>query len=109
MLPQDTNPMDVTGFYRQIVDNLKMRGGHHEAWHTHKRDTSVCWICDLIEVSNLCLNELERYISKSALDIEDSLIDQELNSEDDTVNYNKDDEAINADTSQDPVYSLSGD
>ncbi len=92
MLPQDTSPLDVSPFYRQIVDNLKMRGGHHEAWHTHKRDTSVCWICDLIEVSNLCLNELERFISKSALDIEDSLIDQEISSEGDTVNYNVDEE-----------------
>ncbi len=91
MLPQDTNPLDVPNFYRQIVDNLKIRSGHHEAWHTHKRDTSVCWICDLVEISNLCLNELERNISKSALDIEDSLIDQEIISEEDT-NYNKDDE-----------------
>jgi len=92
MLPTDTNILDVPNFYRQIVDNLKIRSGHHEAWHTHKRDTSVCWICDLVEISNLCLNELERYISKSALDIEDSLIDQEISSEGDTVNYNKDDE-----------------
>ncbi len=89
MLPLDTNVLDVPNFYRQIVDNLKLRSGHHEAWHTHKRDTSVCWICDLVEISNLCLNELERNISKSALDIEDSLIDQEFNSEEDTVNYNK--------------------
>jgi len=92
MLPLDTNPLDVPPFYRQIVDNLKMRSMHHEAWHTHKRDTSVCWICDLIEVSNLCINELERIISKSALDIEDSLIVQEFNSEDDTVNSNVNDE-----------------
>ncbi len=92
MLPQDTNALDIPKFYRQIVDNLKVRSGHHEAWHTHKRDTSVCWICDLVEISNICLNELERNISKSALDIEDSLIDQELNSEDDTVNYNTNDE-----------------
>ncbi len=92
MLPQDTNPMDVTAFYRQIVDNLKIRSGHHEAWHTHKRDTSVCWICDLVEISTICLNELDRFMSKSALDIEDSLIDQEFNSEDDTNNSNLDEE-----------------
>ncbi len=92
MLPTDTNILDVPNFYRQIVDNLKIRSGHHEAWHTHKRDTSVCWICDLVEISNLCLNELERFISKSALDIEDSLIDQEFNSEEETVNYNRDEE-----------------
>ncbi len=81
MLPQDTSSIEVPAFYRQIVDNLRIRSGHHESWHTHKRDTSVCWICDLVEISNICLNELERNISKSALDIEDSLIDQEFNSE----------------------------
>ncbi len=87
--------MDVIVFYKQIVENLEMRGGHHEAWHTHKRDTSVCWICDLIEVSKLILNEMDRYITKSALDIEDSLIDQEFNSEGETVNYNVDEESTN--------------
>ncbi len=98
MLPIDTNILDLPNFYRQIVDNLKIRSGHHEAWHTHKRDTSVCWICDLVEISNLCLNELERFISKSALDIEDSLIDQEFNSEEETVNYNKNDEVVDGDS-----------
>ncbi len=88
MLPQDSNPMDIPVFYQQIVDNLKMRGGHHEAWHSHKRDPSVCWMCDLIEVSTLVLGELERFISKSALDIETELIDQEVSSEE--VNENGD-------------------
>ncbi len=64
-----------------------MRGGHHEAWHTHKRDTSVCWICDLVEVSKLLVNEMERFISKSALDLDDQLLEQEINSEDDTLNH----------------------
>ncbi len=91
-LPLETSQLDLVAFYRQIVDNLKMRSGHHEAWHTHKRDTSVCWICDLVEVSTIILSEMERFISKSALDIEDSLIDQEINSEDDTVNSNVNDE-----------------
>ncbi len=95
MLPQDTSQLDVCKFYSQIVDNLEMRSGHHEAWHTHKRDSSVCWICDLVEVSKIILREMERYISKSVLDIEDSLIDQEFSSEDDTVNYNKDEEQVN--------------
>ncbi len=87
MLPLDTSPLEVPKFYRQIVDNLEMRGGHHEAWHTHKRDTSVCWICDLIEVSKLLVNEMERFISKSALDLDDQLLEQEINSEDDTLNH----------------------
>ncbi len=93
ILPEDTNSLDIPKFYRQIVENLEMRSGHHEAWHTHKRDTSVCWICDLVEISKICLQEMERYISKSALDIEDSMLDQEIKSEEDTLEFpNKDDE-----------------
>ncbi len=92
-LPQDTSELEIPIFYKHIVDNLEIRSGHHEAWHTHKRDTSVCWICDLVEVSKLLVHEIERYISKSALDLDDSLIGLELSSEDDTVNYNKDDES----------------
>ncbi len=95
MLPLDTNPLEVPKFYKQIVDNLEMRGGYHEAWHTHKRDTSVCWICDLIEVSKILTNEMERFISKSALDLDDQLMDQNINSEDESFSHprlNRDDE-----------------
>ncbi len=103
ILPTDVSQLDVVNFYQQIVENLEMRAGHHEAWHTHKRDSSVCWICDLVEVSKIILREMERYISKSALDIEDSLIDQEFNSEDDKVNYNVNEETVNG--SQDSPVS----
>ncbi len=87
MIPLDTSLLEIPKFYRQIVENLEMRGGHHEAWHTHKRDTSVCWICDLIEVSKLLTSEMERFISKSALDLDEQLLDQEINSEGDTLNH----------------------
>ncbi len=86
-LPLETSPLEIPKFYRQIVENLEMRGGHHEAWHTHKRDSSVCWICDLIEVSKLLTSEMERFISKSALDLDDQLLEQEINSEVDTLNH----------------------
>ncbi len=94
-LPQDTNPLEIPKFYRQIAENLEIRGGHHEAWHSHKRDPSVCWMCDLVELSKLVIQEMERFISKSALDIETELIDQEFTSEDDTVNYNVNEEPVN--------------
>ncbi len=87
-LPEGTSELELPKFYGSIVENLEIRSGHHEAWHTHKRDTSVCWICDLVEVSKLLVREIERYISKSALDIDDSFLVQELNSEGDKVNYN---------------------
>ncbi len=99
MLPQDTSALEIPKFYRQIVENLEIRSGHHEAWHTHKRDTSVCWICDLVEVSKIILGEIELLISKSALDIEDSLIDQEFNSEGETDNSNYDDEVVDGNIS----------
>ncbi len=93
-LPNDTNPLEIPKFYRQVAENLEMRGGHHEAWHSHKRDPSVCWMCDLIELSKLVIQEMERFISKSALDIETELLDQEFNSEDDTVNSNVNEEKL---------------
>ncbi len=91
-LPQDTSELEIPIFYRHIVENLTLRSSHHESWHTHKRDTSVCWICDLVEVANILITELERNISKSALDIDDSFLVQELNSE--GVTYNKDEESL---------------
>ncbi len=97
-LPLDTNPMDIPKFYKQIVDNLSIRGGHHEVWHSHKRDPSVCWMCDEIEVSKLLISELERFISKSALDIEDSMKVQEFESEDGSPNI---DEELNGSSDSD--------
>ncbi len=80
-LPNDTSDLEIPRFYKQIVDNLEIRSGHHEAWHSHKRDPSVCWMCDLVELAKICINEMERLISKSALDIETGLLDQEFDSE----------------------------
>ncbi len=94
-LPNDTNPLEIPKFYRQIAENLEIRGGHHEAWHSHKRDPSVCWMCDLVELSKLVIQEMERFISKSALDIETELLDQEFNSEGETVNSNINEEVPN--------------
>ncbi len=38
-------------------------------------------MCDLVELAKICISEMERYISKSALDIETELLDQEFDSE----------------------------
>ncbi len=82
-LPLDTSLLEIPKFYRQIQENLEIRSGHHEAWHTHKRDSSVCWICDLLELSKLVIQEYERYISKSLLDIDEQFHDSEVISEED--------------------------
>ncbi len=93
-IPPSTNPHETVMFYKAVKDNLKIRCMHHESWHTHKRDPSVCWICDYIEVTTILVNEMERFISKSALDIDEQFLDSEVNSEDeeDTVNYNVNEE-----------------
>jgi len=77
-LPLDTNPLEIPKFYSAIRENLEIRSGHHEAWHTHKRDPSVCWICDLLELSKLLSWEMERVISKSALDIDEQFHESEV-------------------------------
>ncbi len=84
-LPQETDPSNVPKFYRQIQENLVIRSMHHEAWHTHKRDSSVCWICDLIELSSICITEMERFISKSLLDIDEQFHGSEVYSEEEVI------------------------
>ncbi len=90
-IPPSMNQTETLSFYSAVVDNLKIRSGHHEAWHTHKRDTSVCWICDLLEVSTILINEMERFISKFALDIDDQFHDSEVisDSEEESLNVNE--------------------
>ncbi len=90
-LPEATPDASVPDFYKQILDNLEMRCGHHETWHTHKKDPSVCWVCDLLELTKICVREMEAVISKSALDImNQDNISSHLAEE--SVNYNTDDE-----------------
>ncbi len=93
-IPPSTSPKESLSFYRAVIDNLKIRSGHHESWHTHKRDTSVCWICDLIEVSTIMITEMERFVSKSALDIDEQFHESEVisDSEEESVNYNTNEE-----------------
>jgi len=100
-LPKDTSDLDICPFYKQIVDNLQIRSGHHEAWHTHKRDTSVCWICDLLEVSKLLISEMERVISKSALDIDEQFHGSEV--------FSDEGESVDAGASSDSFHNIPGD
>ncbi len=100
-LPPSTSDLEIPAFYKLIQENLVVRSMHHESWHTHKRDTSVCWICDLLELSKLLISEIERYISKSALDLDEQFLAQEINSEGDTVNYNLNDEVVDGSSASD--------
>ncbi len=92
-LPQDTSPLEVPKFYQSIAENLRSRLGHHENWWTHKRDPSVCPICDIIELSIRLANEMEMFISKSALDLDDQFLDS--STIDEGESYNHDEESVN--------------
>ncbi len=74
---------------------------HHEAWHTHKRDSSVCWICDLLEVSTIVISEMERFISKSALDIDEQFHDSEV--------FSDEGESVDAEAHSDSTQNRPGD
>ncbi len=99
-LPQDTSPLETPKFYAQIAENLRSRLGHHENWWTHKRDPSVCPICDIIELSIRLGNELEMFISKSALDLDDQFLDSS------TIDEG---ESLDADSSPDTGDNRPGD
>ncbi len=90
-LPEGTPDSSVPDFYKQILDNLEMRCGHHETWHTHKKDPSVCWVCDLLELTKISVREMEAVISKSALDIMNQDPD-ESHLAPESVNYNTEEE-----------------
>ncbi len=90
-LPEGTPDRSVPEFYKQILENLTMRCGHHETWHTHKKDPSVCWVCDLLELTKISVREMELLISKSALDIDEPVLSSGDLAEE-SVNYNTDEE-----------------
>ncbi len=98
-LPEGTPDFGVPGFYKQILENLEMRCGHHETWHTHKKDPSVCWVCDLLELTKICVRELERYISKSSLDTDEPGTSSSLLAEE-SVMYNTDEETPDVSNSE---------
>ncbi len=105
-LPESTKDEDIPKFYEQILDNLSMRCGHHETWHTHKKDPSVCWVCDLLELTKISVREMERVISKSALDImNEDLSSSDLAEEREMLNYDEEVEPEDAEDSNEPEDS----
>ncbi len=106
-LPSDTSPLEVPKFYSSIAENLRSRLGHHENWWTHKRDPSVCPICDIIELSIRLGNELEMFISKSALDLDDQFLDS--STIDEGENNLDVDREVSHGSSPDEPYNIPGD
>ncbi len=87
-LPAGTSDLEIPPFFQQIRENLEMRLAHHESWWTHKRDPSVCPICDTIELAKIVVGELGRIISKSALDLDDQFLESDISSDEGEIDGN---------------------
>lgn len=87
-LPKGMPTSEVCKFYRQYWGMLSDQSTIHTRWFTHSQNASVCWICDLSNLTSIVLDILESYLSKSTLDIETSFENEsDSNSEIEDENY----------------------
>ncbi len=78
-LPPSVSDRAIVDFYHQLAGNLSDQSSVHINWHTHRQNPSVCWICDQYTLVMKVMALVDKYIPKSALDME-----TELSSEDDS-------------------------
>ncbi len=78
-LPISCTDADRVTFYDTLLGNLQDQSSIHVNWHTHRQNPSTCWICDMYTLSSKVMLLVDKYITKSPLDIE-----TELSSEDDS-------------------------
>ncbi len=75
-LPQGISAEAILKFYDTICANLSDQSTIHVNWFTHRRNPSVCWICDqqilITKVIGLC----EQFITKSTVDLETELMSE---------------------------------
>ena len=72
-LPPSVSDVERIDFYDKILSNLEDQSQIHMNWHTHKQNPSVCWICDIPILARKVMYIVDKYISKSPLDIETEL------------------------------------
>ncbi len=99
-LPKGVNTVDSLAFYSDILSNLEDQSTIHTNWHTHKQNPAVCWICDIPICARKIAYLVEQYITKSPLDIE-----TELNQDEDS-DLEIDDESLNRDEERTPEYDV---
>ncbi len=90
-LPLGITKKNALDFYSKISGNLSDQSTHHINWHTHRKEPSICWICDLnILISRLL--ELHKFNTKSTVDSKIMLnqeTESETESEEEFLNYNE--------------------
>ncbi len=81
-LPEGMTLEQELAFYSQLGGNLSDQGSVHVNWHTHRRNPSVCWICDTNILITKVIGLYDKFITKSSVDLETShMSDEETESE----------------------------
>ncbi len=74
-LPEGNTVEQQIDFYEKLLSTNEDQGVIHIHWHTHRNDPSLCWICDRATLARKCIAIAEEsLLSKSAPDIETSLV-----------------------------------
>ncbi len=90
-LPSSIDPKDMLEFYEKLIARLDGQSGVHVMWHTHKRDPSVCWICDTQILTYKVLAICKDLLQSPPLDNETgSEDDSDLESEIDDIEWPSD-------------------
>ncbi len=95
-LPKSVSKEEALEFYSNVLSNLEDQSTIHTNWHTHKQNPAVCWICDIPICARKIAYIVEELITKSTLDIETELNqDEDSELEIDNESLNRDEEAVN--------------
>ena len=104
-LPEEVSDSSKLAFFDNYVTNLENQSSHHVGWFSHKRNPSVCWICDQQILIHKILDFCEGLITKSSEDYTtDKMSDTETDSESDIA-----EEGDVIETYNEPEFDVVGD
>ncbi len=107
-LPSSVTDNERLDFLSTLWGNLSDQSSVHINWHTHRQNPSVCWICDLFNLTSKVLVIATKNNTKSSLDMKTKLSsddESDTEIEDDIINYNVDDEDT-SNTYNEPEYDV---
>ncbi len=103
-LPNGMTDINKLDFYDKLLGNYQDQATVHIKWWTHRQNPAVCWICDLITLTQKIMYITERFCTKSTVDMEtDSSLEDDSISESET-NDNVNDEVF-LDRTGSPTYN----
>lgn len=88
-LPSSVGPSEKIEFFEKLASRLDGQSGVHVMWHTHKRDPSVCWICDTQILTYRVLEVAKELLLSPPLDIETDLDSESENESEINTEYDE--------------------